>query len=98
MLTKRIIEDRIQHNALRIQGFGISKIGLFGSYARQEQQEGSDIDLLVEFGRPISLLDFVHVKLELEELLGKTVDLVEYQSIKPRLQQRILSEEIRIYG
>ena len=58
----------------------------------------SDVDILVELGKDISLLEFVGIKDELEDSLGRSVDLVEYQAIKPRLRSRILSEEIRIYG
>ena len=58
----------------------------------------SDVDILVELGKDISLLEFVGIKYELEDSLGRSVDLVEYQAIKPRLRSRILSEEIRIYG
>jgi predicted nucleotidyltransferase len=52
----------------------------------------------VELEEDISLLEFVGIKLELEDLLRRKVDLVEYQAIKPRLKNQILSEEIRIYG
>ncbi|MBL7780065.1 MAG: nucleotidyltransferase family protein [Saprospiraceae bacterium] len=76
----------------------IKRAGLFGSVATGRARRGSDIDLLVEFGTAISLLDFVGIKFELEEILGTKVDLVEYEAIKPRLRRRILSEEIRIYG
>lgn len=56
------------------------------------------MDILIELKDKISLLKFVRIKLDLEDALNKKVDLVEYNSIKPRLQERILSEEIRIYG
>jgi len=49
-------------------------------------------------GNQISLLEFVGIKYELEDLLGRKVDLVEYQAVKPRLKDKILAEEIRIYG
>ena len=79
--------------------YAVKRAGLFGSVATQRSQtESSDIDILVELSKPISLIDFLVIKLELEDKLGKKVDLVEYQSIKPLLRQRILSEEIRIYG
>ena len=58
----------------------------------------SDVDILVEFGNDISLLDYMKIKLNLEDILNKKVDLVEYQAIKPQLRKRILSDEIRMYG
>ncbi|MDL1892113.1 nucleotidyltransferase family protein [Sphingobacteriales bacterium CHB3] len=74
----------------------IKKAGVFGSLARGEEAESSDIDVLVELPPNLSLLDFVGIKLELEEVLGKNVDLVEYEAIKPRIRQRIISEEVPI--
>jgi uncharacterized protein len=62
--------------------YGISKIGIFGSYARNEQIEESDVDILVEFERPIGL-DFVALADDLEALLGFKVDLVSRGAIKP---------------
>ena len=77
----------------------VVKAGLFGSVARGEQTQNSDIDVLIEFN-PItkkSLFDLVHVKLEIEEKLGKKVDVGEYHTIKPRLKDRIMNEEITIF-
>ncbi|NUQ22921.1 MAG: nucleotidyltransferase family protein [Saprospiraceae bacterium] len=76
----------------------IKRAGIFGSVAKGNATAKSDIDILVELGSEISLLDFVGIKYELEDHLGRKVDLVEYQAIKPRLKNRIMSEEIRIYG
>ena len=72
------------------------RAGLFGSIARGELSKDSDIDILVEIDDDISLLDFVGIKLELEEALGHKVDLVEYSTIKPRIRDRILNEQIQI--
>jgi len=73
---------------------GITKAGLFGSFVRNENSANSDIDILVKIEKEISLLDFVGIKLELEEALGMKVDLVEYDAIKPALKKYILSEEV----
>lgn len=81
-----------------LQKHNIMCAGVFGSTVTGQAGKGSDIDLLVEFRNQISLLEFVGIKYELEEILGSKVDLVEYEAIKPRLRQRILLEEIRIYG
>jgi len=53
----------------------------------------SDLDILVEIEQDISLLDFVGLKLEIEQALNRKVDLVEYSTIKPLLRERILSEQ-----
>jgi uncharacterized protein len=76
----------------------VKRAGIFGSMAKGNATSKSDIDILVELGDEISLLEFVGIKYELEDLLGRKVDLVEYQAVKPRLKNRIMSEEIRIYG
>ena len=79
-----------------LQRYGVKRIGLFGSCVREEMKEDSDVDILVEIEKDISLLDFVGLKLEVEEALGKKVDLVEYDTIKPLLRERILSEQVVI--
>ena len=76
----------------------VTKAGIFGSFAKNEATENSDIDILVELTYPMSLLDFVGIKIELEDLLGKSVDLVEYKAIKAIIKDSILESEIRVYG
>ncbi|MBU3907410.1 MAG: nucleotidyltransferase family protein [Nanoarchaeota archaeon] len=75
----------------------VSKAGIFGSYSRGEQNKNSDIDIAVEINdSEMSLLGFIALKMKLEEVLGKKVDLVEYSVIKPLIKNRILNEEIKI--
>ncbi|HIH03442.1 MAG TPA: nucleotidyltransferase family protein [Methanoregulaceae archaeon] len=76
--------------------YGVTSIELFGSYVRGEQDEESDLDVLVEFDpdRGLSLFDFVGLQQELSDRLGVRVDLVEKRSIKPRLRDRILREAV----
>lgn len=76
----------------------VTKAGIFGSYAKNMATDKSDIDILVELTYPMSLLDFIGIKLELENILKKSVDLVEYKAIKPIIRDNILKSEIRIYG
>ena len=79
-----------------LEDAGIIRSALFGSYARSEQHEDSDIDLLVEYPENHSLFDIVGLKLSLEEALGKQVDLVQFNSIKPQLKDSILSHSIQL--
>ena len=76
--------------------YGVSSIEIFGSYVRGEQDEESDLDLLVEFDpdRGLSLFGFVGLQQELSDRLGVRVDLVEKRSIKPALRDRILHEAV----
>jgi predicted nucleotidyltransferase len=71
--------------------FFVSKIGLFGSFAREEQKETSDIDILVEFTRPVGF-EFIELKYYLESLFNNSVDLVTVNALKPYMKQEILSE------
>jgi len=75
---------------------GVTRAGVFGSCARGDMTADSDIDVLVEIRRDIGLLDFIRIKLEIEEALGQKVDLVEYDSVKPALKDRILREQVQI--
>jgi predicted nucleotidyltransferase len=75
---------------------GVKKAGIFGSVVRGEATQKSDIDILVEIERDISLLDFVRLQLEIEEVLGRKVDLGEYDTIKPLIKDRILKEQVNI--
>jgi|SRR3989344_1907083 len=75
----------------------VSKAGIFGSYSRGEQNKNSDIDIAVEINDSnMSLLGFIELKMKLEDILGKKVDLVEYSVIKKLIKNRILNEEVRI--
>jgi hypothetical protein len=75
----------------------VKRAGIFGSYARREEKKNSDIDILIEIkSKRFSLLDLVGLQMQLEDVLKKKVDLVEYCVIKPRIKEQILKEEIRI--
>jgi len=76
---------------------GVTRAAIFGSVVRGEARKQSDIDILVKLKKGKSLFDFVDLKLELEGKLGKKVDLVSYNAIKPRLKDLILKEEKVIY-
>ena len=75
---------------------GVTRAGLFGSIARGDFDQKSDVDVLVELGQEMSLLDFIGVKHELKRALNRDVDLVEYHLLKPRIKDKILSQEVQI--
>lgn len=85
-----------QHLPELCANYNIKKIGVFGSFARGEAKEGSDIDLLVEFSEPVSLFTFVELKENLENILGCKVDLITEKALKPRIKERILKEVVDI--
>lgn len=74
---------------------GVKKAGVFGSVARGEQNKKSDVDILIKFKKDDdkSLLDLVSLKLDLEEVLKRKVDLVEYSTIKPLIKKSVLREQ-----
>ncbi len=76
--------------------YGVASLGIFGSYARGAEREGSDLDVLVEFSRSTDLFEFVDLKLHLSSLLGVNVDLVMKSALKPRIGERILQEVVQL--
>lgn len=76
-----------------LKKYDVKKAAIFGSIVRGEATEDSDIDLLIEFEGRKSLLDLVGLKLELQELLKRKVDVLTYGSLHPLLKERILNEQ-----
>lgn len=92
MLTKEEIIRKIEKNKRKIRSFGVKKLTLFGSYARNEATPKSDIDLLVEFGKGRGLFkDYVHLLHFLEDLFQKEIDLGEEKLLKEGIKEIILS-------
>lgn len=75
----------------------VSKAALFGSVARGEATQKSDVDILVEFSKRKSLFDLSLIQYTLEDILNKKVDLVTYDSIDPLIRDYIMSDEKIIY-
>ena len=90
--------DRVQellraHRARLKEEVHVEEIGLFGSFVRRENASQSDIDILVTFQKGHKdFFNYMRVKSFLEDLIGREVDLVLKDAIKPRLQDRILNE------
>jgi predicted nucleotidyltransferase len=75
--------------------FGVIEIAIFGSYARNDQREDSDIDIMLDFKEGYKTFDnYMDLKFYLEDLLGKKVDLVIKSAIKSRLKPFIIEEAI----
>jgi len=90
---KKILKEN--QTVLR-EGFKVKEMGIFGSFVRGEQRKRSDLDILVEFDQPISLLEFVALERRLSEIIGEKVDLVMKSALKPRIGKHILEEVIYI--
>ena len=75
----------------------IESIALFGSYARGEQTQGSDLDLLVKFNHKVSLLRIIQIQLDLQSRLGLKVDLLTHGALGPHIGPHILSSRKVLY-
>jgi predicted nucleotidyltransferase len=85
-----------QKNAEMAKRFGVKTLLLFGSVARNEATTTSDVDLLVEFNRPVGYFGLFALQDYLEKLLGCPVDLGTPDSLKPYIRERVMGEMIRV--
>ena|SRR3990172_1211064 len=81
-----------QHRDVLAERYGVAVVGVFGSYVRGEQRESSDLDLLAETLRPVSLLELVGAEIYLGEILGVKVDLVPKRDVREELRETIIRE------
>lgn len=91
------IKEILQSHKKNLQDtYGIRTIGIFGSYVRGEQTEGSDIDVLVELEKPIGFFKFLELEEHLGKITGLKVDLVTKKALKPMIGKYILNELVAI--
>ena len=91
--TKADVFSALRKNGQRIRSFGVTRLGLFGSFKRDEPTETSDVDLLVEFEPGAKTFDnFIGLSDTLEELLHRRVELLTRESLSPYIGPRILEE------
>jgi hypothetical protein len=93
-MTRDDILAKLREHREDLTRLGVKSLALFGSAARNEASAASDVDLLVEFDRPVGLFHFIDVKDYLENLLGCRVDLVTRDALKPQLEPTILREAV----
>ena len=92
-MGKQEIINIIRNSKPEIEArYGVMRMGLFGSYVREQQRKRSDIDILVSFDRDIDLFEFIDLREFLEVRLHHKVDLVMEKALKPAIGKRILSE------
>lgn len=93
MPSKDRILKTIQQHSDELKTYGVKKVGIFGSFARSNQDAKSDIDVLVEFDRGNKTFDnYMDLKFYLERLFRRKVDLVIKDALKTRIKSRVLSE------
>ncbi len=77
-----------------LETYQITRLGIFGSYAREQQTETSDLDVLVDYSQPPNLLKLIELRDYLSQLFTIKVDVVTQSGLKPRIRDRVLSEVI----
>lgn len=93
---KRQIEEIKDKIVPVLKRHNVVHAAIFGSFVRGEVKKDSDIDILVEFKGEKSLLDLVALKIELEDLLGRDVDVLTYNSLHPFIRESVLKEQVTI--
>ena len=96
MKREAIINLLKSENTRLSSQFGVKSLLLFGSVARDEATPASDVDLLVEFNKPVGYFGLFTLQDYLEKLLNSPVDLGTPESLKPRLRERIMEEAVRV--
>lgn len=89
-----VLKENLDH---LVTQFHVKTIGLFGSYAREEASEISDVDILVEFSKPITLFEFVNLEDFLSGIIGRKVDLVTKTGLKPLIKPRVLEDVVYVH-
>lgn len=90
------IRTRLEGFAEQLTGLGVKSLSLFGSAARGQATEASDLDFLVEFEGPATFSRYMGLKELLEGALQTRIDLVTVRALKPRLRDQILGEAIKV--
>ncbi|MDE0043253.1 MAG: nucleotidyltransferase family protein [Candidatus Poribacteria bacterium] len=91
ILSKTEIEQTLRNHEDTLRGYSVKWLGLFGSYVKGAARDDSDIDLVVEFEK-LSFDNYMGLRIFLEDLFDKKIDLVISNSVKPRLKPRIEKE------
>jgi predicted nucleotidyltransferase len=86
----------LRAHTAELRGFGVKSLRLFGSVARDDADDGSDVDLLVEFDSPPRFSSFMKLRIFLEDLLGAKVDLVTETGLRDRVRPYVEREAIRV--
>lgn len=97
MIDRQLVINTLASQQEHLKKFAVKTLLLFGSVARDEADAESDVDLLVEFERPVGLFTFIELKEYLEEILNCSVDLGTLQSLRPTLREAVLKEAIRAF-
>jgi len=93
-MRQREILDILARHRDELREYGVESLALFGSVSRGEETAESDVDILVEFFRPVGMLAFIRLQHRLAEILGRRVDLVTPKALRPAWRERVLREAV----
>jgi uncharacterized protein len=95
-MNLKSISSLLKRHQTDLRQHGVKSLAVFGSFARNEALPSSDIDILVEFDRPVGLFEFIRLKFYLEGLTGLTVDLITPDAIRSEMRQETLNEAVYV--
>ena len=90
---KKEITDQLPYLA---EKYNVKRLGIFGSVARGDSKKDRDVDILVEFKSPVGFFDFIRLENYLTESLGRKVDLVTKEALKPLIRDDVLNDVIYV--
>ncbi|MSP77996.1 MAG: nucleotidyltransferase [Dehalococcoidia bacterium] len=93
-MDRNAIMKLLASHRTELKKFDVRSLSLFGSVAREEARPDSDVDILVDFEKPVGLLTFIGLQQYLEDLLGRSVDLVASDALREEYRERILREAV----
>ena len=85
-----------KHKPTLERRFGVTRLALFGSFARDQATDKSDVDILVSFNRPATFKSYFGVQFYIENLLGRNVDLVTEKALRPELRSYIERDVVNV--
>ncbi len=94
MINTEIIDIVKNEKDFLFKMYSVTKIGIFGSYARGEQNKSSDVDLIIEFSHTPDLFTFIEIMNYLKSKIKRKVDLVIADSLRPEIKSKIMTEVV----
>jgi len=95
-MNREDLLERLRNQRRELAALGVKSMAIFGSVARGDARADSDVDVLVEFDGPATFDRYMHLKFFLEELLGRSVDLLTRNSIRPELAPYVQQEAVHV--
>ena len=89
--------EKLKRNILGvIANYPVKRAAVYGSFARGDSTDGSDVDLLIETSKPVTIFQILQLEIDISEITRRKTDIVEYAAIKDSIRERVLAEAIQI--